>query len=114
MGTRVLAIFSPVIFGLGSGLLFFGGLQGVAVTLFGAYLLLVGVACAAAPDKVRSFFFAGVNFDSWSPGLKLFVSEEVAIPSIRFSGAVALVMGALLLWVAAFEPLQAPLQGGPF
>jgi hypothetical protein len=104
MGTRVLAIFSPVIFGLGSGLLFFGGLQGLAITLFGSYLLLVGVACAAAPEKVRMFFFKGVNFDSWSPALKLFVSEEVAIPSIRFSGAVAMVMGGLLLWVALFGP----------
>jgi hypothetical protein len=101
---RILAILSPVMLGLVCGLLYYAGMQALALALFGAYLLGAGALAAVSPERLRSFFLRGVNFDSWTPALQLFVSDEISLSAIRFSGALAMVMGALLLWAALFGP----------
>ncbi len=103
-GLRLLAILTPVIAGLVSGLLFYAGMHGPALAVSGAYLLLFGALAALRPERLRSFFLHGVGIESWSPALQLLASEEVSLPSMRFSGALALVMGAALLWAALFWP----------
>ncbi len=101
-GLKMLVLLSPAILGLVSGLLFEAGARTLSLVLFGVYCLAAGVVCAVIPERVRAFSLSGASFDAWSPFMKWFVSEQVSIPGIRFSGAIAFLIGGLLLWGAVY------------
>ncbi len=101
-GLKILVLLSPAILGLASGVLYAAGARTFALVLFGVYCLAAGALCAVAPERVRAFSLSGANFDAWSPFVKWFVSEQVSIPGIRFSGAIAFLVGGLLLWEAVY------------